>query len=209
MSTVKKIVLAIVAVPVLFIVYLVISSLLSPLFDDVDKERFESLKSQSLSLYDAVKNKSAGTETWIHEATCEPQRSGWMIVSGYVCVTFLRTEVPVTAVSQVNALHEKYYPVINTSASLKQKTELSKQLAGQFGVDFVVSSAEQHYTSSGSKSITCTYLAALRQADQQPVGFVANDDYGADIARGDGLMEIGLRCTDIARGNWYGPADNF
>jgi hypothetical protein len=208
MSTVKKIILTMAALITLFILFIIGTIVSKPFFDNLDKNRFETLDKQSRTIYDAVKAKSGGVETWTYEAKCNPERSGWMLTGQFFCETSLTTEVNVTNVTQLIALHEKYYPIIDDSSYLKQKTELNKQHPGQFGVNFVVSSAEKKYNGTNTGSAVCTYLTELIQPKEDN-STIYNQSYGADIATGTGRAIISLRCADMARGDWYGSVTTY
>lgn len=199
----RNILLAIAAVPVLFVLYIVIMFLLSPVIDEIDKARFVKLDEQSRGLYEQIKAKSGGIEPWTYAASCDAERSGPWPTGSYYCKTEIVTELVGLSVDQVNALHDKYYGLIDSAAFIEPRTGLDKQLPGYFGVKFVVSSAERQYSLKSDDSIRCTYLIELVQP-LPPAGVIYNQKYGADIANGVGRIYLRFTCMDIANGDWYG-----
>lgn len=206
--TLRNVLLIVAAVPVLFILYLVVTTLLDPVFDQFEKTKFDKLDQQSRELYGQLKAKSGGIETWTYEAKCEPEYSGPWPTGEYYCGTEISSLVSVVSAAQAGALHDKYYNVLDTATFLKQTTELSKQPAGYFGIKFGVSSAEKYYTVLGSDSVECSYLAKLAQPAASS-GATYDEQYGADIATSVGRLYLQFECRDKTRGNWYGPAENF
>ncbi len=199
MTIVKKILLVIVAIPVLFILFIIGTMVTAPIFDNIDKARFETLDKQSKLIYEAVKAKSGDVEKWKYEASCDDILAGPWPTGEFLCGTSLSTQIDVTSAAQVSALHEKYYPVIDSSNSLKPTTELDRQSIGQFGVSFVVSSAEKYYVITND--IRCTYLIKLDQFS----GVFDKERYGTPIENNKGTVDISLNCADKARDDWYGP----
>lgn len=199
----RNILLAIAAVPVLFVLYIVVATLLSPIFKEVEKARFTKLDEQSRALYEQVKTKSGGSEVWKYEANCEPILGGFKFVTDYNCSTEITAEVVGLSVDQVNALHDKYYGLIDSADFLEPETDLSKQLPGHFGIKFTVSSAERNYTVVGDNAISCNYITKLTQPEA-PAGVTHNELYGSDIANGVGRIYLRFTCTDIANDDWYG-----
>jgi hypothetical protein len=123
---------------------------------------------------------------------------GFQTTSDYRCGITIIAEVEVSAATQLSSLHEKYYPTVEGSTMLKQETELAKQYPNDFGLNFVVSSAEKHYYVVDDRAIECTYLAKLTQNDED-----AGLQYGTVIAGGVGIVRNSIECDDKARGAWY------
>lgn len=192
----RIILLSIAAIPVLFIIYIIVVTLLDPVFNNIDKAKFEKLDTQSRALYEQIKAVSGGADTWAYKASCEVGGSGgFQTYAQYNCETRISTVLPANSVDQLNALHAKYYPVFDGASMLTQKTQLDKEYPGEFGVKFVVSGAEKLYKTVSNNSIECTYLARL--------GDRGNSLYGTGLSIGDAFISISLRCTDHARGDWY------
>lgn len=200
--TLRNILLVAAALPVLFILYLLISTLLDPVFDQIEKTKFDKLDQQSHTLLDQLKVTSGGLETWMYEAKCEPVLGGFKLVADFICSTKLTAEIPATSADQLNILQDKYYSVIDTSPMLKQSTELDKQLPNDFGKKFVVSSAEKHYTVDGNNSVKCSYIIEIAQP-KSPAGMHYSDSYGSPIATSVGRIFITFECRDHASSSWY------
>jgi len=174
---------------------LIIATLLEPIFNNIDKAKFEKLDTQSRALYEEVKAASGGAEMWTYEASCALGGSGgFQAYSQYNCETNISMEAKASSVDQLNALHAKYYTVFDGSTSLKQKTALNEQYPRDFGVRFVRSSADKQYVSSDG-NVTCTYLGGLSDGNDVP--------YGTELSVDKAFVTINLTCFDKARGNWY------
>ncbi len=206
--TLRNVLLIVAAVPVLFILYLVVTTLLDPVFDQFEKTKFDKLDQQSRELYGQLKAKSGGIETWTYEAKCEPEYSGPWPTGSYYCGTIISTEQPIVSVSQLNSLQEKYYDLIDTSSMLKQSTVLTKLPVNDFGVKFLTSVAEKHYRTSTNDSIFCRYSIEIAQP-VPPKGSYYNENYGVDVATGVGRLSLRLDCRDKTHGNWYESAHNL
>lgn len=186
------------SLPILLAVYILVTVyVISPILESIDKSKFEGLASESRALYDDIVRTSGGLENWTYDKSCEAERSGDWPTGVYYCKTLMSTEVQVKNVEQFVALHDKYYPVINQSMILSPSGDLKKAYPSDFGVRFVVSSAEREYGVKNYKSVSCKYLAALDQ--------ITGDDitYGKLIQNGIGNVVISFECTDKARADWY------
>ncbi len=193
----RNILLGIAAVPVLLILFIVGTLLLSPVFDAIDQSKFTKLDNQSRELYAQLQAASGGAETWEYEASCYDMnrgQGGFSFTADYRCGTKIFTELPVASAVQLNDLHEKYYPVVDGSKILKPFTELDKQRPSAFGVKFVSSTGEKQYkTSEGD--IKCRYLIEL--SDGENIG------YGIPLNAGNAIVTISLECSDKSREDWY------
>lgn len=194
----RIILLSIAAVPVLFTLYIIGALLLSPVFDGIDKNRFVKLDNDSRTLYGQLQAASGGEEDWQYETECEDIRSGPWPTGEYNCSITMSTKISTASSTELRVLHDKYFPFIDTSTMLKQKTELDKQPPGQFGVAFVVSGAEKRYMHVDDGNIDCTYLAKLDQTEGD-----ASFLYGSTIVNSLGLITISLDCSAKATGNWF------
>ena len=195
----RIVLVSIAALPVLFILYVLFTAyVISPSLEAIDISKFEKLDEQSQQLFEQVKTVSGGVETWKYTTSCYEQKSGDWPTGIFSCSTLLSSNVAVTSAAQVNALHEKYYPMIDSASILEPQSELSKQYPGAFGVSFVVSSAEKFYKFSEDDSIDCTYMTKLYQSSND-----ADFGYGLDIKSGIGDARISLECAGEARGHWY------
>jgi hypothetical protein len=199
-SIIKKILLILTGVIVLTIVGFFASI---PLFDKLDQNRFATLDTQIKGIFQKLQSTSSGVDTWKYETICSANMSGWMPTGTYNCTVLILLEKPATSVQEINDLQTKYYPVINSSDTLKQKTDLDPQLPNDFGKEFVISSAEKHYTEVKS-GIECRYLISLDQIQiDEDTG---NVRYGSKIDGGIGNVRISLECSETARSYWY-PVD--
>jgi hypothetical protein len=195
----RIVVLSIAAVPVLFILYVLFATfVITPSLEAIDNSKFEKLDEQSRQLYEQVKAVSGGAETWKYTTSCYEQKTGDWPTGIFTCSTLLSSDIAVISAAQVNVLHEKYYPVIDSASMLKPQSELNKQYPGAFGVTFVVSSAEKFYKFSEDDSIDCTYITKLYQSSND-----ADFGYGLEIKGGIGDARISLECSGEARGHWY------
>jgi len=191
--TLRNIILAVAALPILFILYITGTLLLSPVFDAADKSRFEKLDNQSRELYSQLQVASGGAELWTYVAGCEDIMSGPWPTGEFNCTTGSYADVNVLSLAQLNTLHEKYYSVIDQSKMMKKVSELDMQRPGDFGMRFVSSSAEKKYRNDDG--ITCTYLVNLSDGK--------NIDYGINLSVDSAAVGISLRCMDTSRGDWY------
>ena len=196
-----KIILIVLAVviglPIIFILGTIALSVL--IWQPIDKAKFESLDKNSQALFATVQQISNGSEPWVYEASCEPERAGPWATGSFYCTTEMSFEVPVTDAITVSALNTKYFPTIDSASWLTPQTELSTLPVGEFGVNFVVSSAEKSYQADGD--VRCTYLAKLAQP-KEGQGEILDPTYGSEI-KSPGRILLQLRCRDIASGDWY------
>ncbi len=184
----------------LVVLILIISIALSPVFDAMEKSKFAVMKTETEQIYKQLQQVSAGVEDWKYEASCiNASSGGFQTFPDYSCSTKVSLEVTALSAQQLLTLHEKYYPVIDGSSALKSTSELDKQSPSQFGLAFVVSSAEKTYELvNGGEG--CDYIAELAQAYNSYSNY--NYNYGSDIKSG-GQVIISLTCTSIAHKNWY------
>lgn len=174
-----------------------------PILDNIDKDKFTALNTQMQSVYEKIKTASNGADDWKYSNTCISDRSGWMETGVYHCVTSISTQKTITTVQELNDLQSKYYPVIDSSDTLAQITNLNLQLPNDFGKKFVVSSAEKKYIEKKS-DIKCTYLIKLYQnKEKDNSSFASNISYGSKINYDLGNVLVSLRCQDTARNHWY------
>jgi hypothetical protein len=194
-----KIVLIILFSPIVIILLITLFfQIANPIFDKFDKDKFVKLDTQMQSLYQRIKTVSNGVDDWKYMAVCSPNHTGDWPTGDYNCVTSISTVKTATSVDVINNLQAKYYPIIDSSDTLKAKTELDPEFPNDFGKNFVVSSASKDYYESKSK-VVCRYLIKLNQS----VKYNFNYSYGLDINDGIGMITISLRCEDTARGSWY------
>jgi hypothetical protein len=199
-----KIVLIILFSPIVIILLITLFfQIANPIFDKFDKDKFVKLDTQMQSLYQKIKTESNGADDWKYTAVCSPIMTGWMETGSYDCETSISTQRKVATVKEINNLQAKYYPVIDSSDSLKTKTELDPELPNDFGKKFVVSSAFKDYYESKSKA-ACRYLIELNQSiKDDSLSYEMNYSYGLSINNGIGIATISLKCNDYARGSWY------
>jgi hypothetical protein len=196
-----KIVIIILAVfiglPVVFILGSLVVHFL--ILQPIDRAKFESLDKDSRALFATVQQISNGSEPWVYDASCEPDRAGPWATGAYFCTTKMSFEVSVTDALTVASLHTKYFPTIDAAGWLKPETELSKLPIGEFGVNFVVSGAEKFYIAQ--VDVDCTYLMKLAQPfdkfNRLPY------TYGSPVSGATGRIIANVECTGLTSGDWY------
>jgi hypothetical protein len=194
----RIVLLSLAAIPVIFILIIIVSTILTSLFDNVDKAKFERLNDESSVMYQQLKRASGGLETWTYKTHCDEWKTGDWPTGEFECMTTIATVVPVTSIAAFVALHEKYYPIIDHMSVLKPINQLDEEYPTDFGKKFVVSSAEKHYDIDGADSVRCDYLGALDQASDD-----ADIGYGLEIIGGVAHANIHISCQGHARGDWY------
>jgi hypothetical protein len=176
-----------------------------PIFDNFDQDKFITLDKQMLSVYQSLNTASNGIDNWEYQTVCSPNMSGWMQTGTYNCIVSISTRKLITSVDELNNLQAKYYPVVDSSKNLKQKTELYLESPNDFGKNFVVSSAEKNYTEIKS-GINCNYSILLYQSAKDRS--FESDSYGSKIIDGKGDAIISIRCAETARSPWYQQGQN-
>jgi hypothetical protein len=187
--------------PIIIVIIYILWNLISdPIFNKFDKDKFTTLNTQMKSLHQTIIKVSDGDDDWKYAAVCSAIKSGWMETGSYNCVTSISTQKTITSVQELNDLQAKYYPVIDNSDILRQKTSLDRELPNDFGNKFVVSSAEKKYTEVKT-GIVCRYLIELNQFYTNST--VYNEGYGNTIDGNKSDFVISLRCEETARNPWY------
>ena len=201
--SVKKIVKIILIIPLtligLLILYIGFNYATDPIFDRLDHDKFAKLDTQMLGVFKNLKSTSNGVDDWNYSTACDSEMSGDFPTGRYICTALISLQKTVTSAQEVSDLQTKYYPIIDSSDTLKQKTELDLELPGDFGKKFVVSGAEKNYIEKKS-GIGCNYSNQLYQFDDN--SNIDSGIYGAGII-GSGAVSIRLECTEIARDYWY------
>ena len=204
--SVKKIVKIILIIPLtligLLILYIGFSYATDPIFDRLDHDKFAKLDTQMLGVFKNLKSTSNGVDDWNYSTACDSEMSGDFPTGRYICTALISLQKTVTSAQEVSGLQAKYYPIIDSSDTLRQKTELDLELPGDFGKKFVVSGAEKNYIEKKS-GIGCNYLIKLSQEEEQISWKLDNNRYGMIIDGNNGKLSIGLSCTEIARDYWY------
>lgn len=179
--------------------------LLSPIYDNIDKSKFEKLDAQSQEIFSQVKAAAAAGEDWTYTAKCEEESTGdWRTTGRYICKTRMATEVQVMTVAEFLALHDKYYPIFDRSYYLKENTALKKEFIEDFGIKFVVSGAAKVYATTAGDEISCTYNIDLLQLRNTDNSIHNNEPYGSEIVNGGkGRVIITLDCRGVGRSDWY------
>jgi len=154
-------------------------------------------------LYKDVKANADEADAWIYEKGCEPEYSGPWPTGGYFCTAKISLTKTVTTAKELADLQNKYYPIINNSEILKASSELNLQLPNDFGINFVVSSAERRYSEKRS-TLGCKYSIDLFQnTDDTTKTYEENVSLGSNINNGLGKVVIALESTNKARSDWY------
>jgi hypothetical protein len=172
----------------------------APLFDKIDHDKFITLDSQMQGLYQKLKAASGGVDDWKYETICTAELAGDFPTGQYFCSATVSLDKIATSVDAVNALQDKYYPLINDYDALTSQTNLDLELPNDFGKKFVVSSAEERYRMK-STDIKCDYLLKLGQSIEDIN--LTTDSYGSAISNSVGDLDFSLGCTGKARGHWY------
>ena len=205
--SVKKIVKIILIIPLiligLLILYIGFNYATDPIFDRLDHDKFAKLDTQILGVFKNLKSTSNGVDDWNYSTACDSEMSGDFPTGRYICTALISLQKTVTSAQEVSDLQAKYYPIINGSDTLKQKTELDLELPGDFGKKFVVSGAYKRYTEIKS-NIDCDYSLDLFQKEKnQNLSYKDSMSYGSEINNQTGNAYINLSCTEIARDYWY------
>lgn len=182
----------IIAVP---IIGLIILLLMQPIIDGIDHSKFISLQNQSRLIYNDLQKAAAGADNWQYEAKCSPERAGDWSTGSYYCSTTSSLRLSITSANQIEALHDKYFSIIDGSKSLKPIDNLSKVQPSQFGTQFVISTAGRQYKTTDG--YTCTYSAELGQPNEPGI------PYGTPISGNVGQATLMFDCTGKAKGDWY------
>lgn len=190
----------ILAPAMLFTLLALWTTVTNPIFDKFDHDKFITLDTQMQGVYQNLKTASNGADEWKYRTVCSPDRSGWMETGTYNCIASISTEKIITSVDEINRLQAKYYPIVDNSQNLKQKSELDPEMPGDFGKNFVVSSAEKNYTEVRS-GLTCNYSILLYQNEESRDK--NSDSYGSNLISGKGNGIISIRCDETARSPWY------
>lgn len=198
-----KIVLIVILSPILLLILIFAWGYIThTIFDKFDQDRFTKLDTQMQTIFQDLKTVSNGSDAWEYAAVCSANKSGWITTGDYNCITSISMQKTVTSVQEVKNIQEKYYPVINRSTMLTQKTELDPELPGDFGKKFVVSSAEKRYIEKQT-GIECRYLIQVGQTEESVNEAKDNGEYGSPIVDNIGKATISLRCDETARDHWY------
>ena len=195
LSVFKKILIVLgilVGLPIVIVVFLLA---IQPIVDGIDHSKFMSLNNQTRSIYNDIQKASAGVDDWKYETKCIDTNANFFGPADYLCSTTIILVAPVSSAVQVQALHDKYYPIINGSKSLKPMDNLSEMPPAQFGVDFVMSSIDRQYKSSDGYK--CEYSTKLGQSHEEGLS------YGTPIMSNIGQTTVILDCSGKASGDWY------
>lgn len=171
-----------------------------PILNKFEQDHFAKLDTQMQKLYNSVRAASDKSDVWIYEKNCEPEYSGPWQTGSYYCTVKISMSKTVTSAKEVADLQNKYYPIIDGSEVLIAKSELDPQLPDDFGVNFVVSSAEKRYEENDTK-VLCTYLNKLYQTTNS-TDFSINK-YGSIIKNGLGDANLSLTCSGKSYENRY------
>jgi len=203
-APIKKIVKIILIIPLILIgllaIYIGFILATDSLFDRLDHDKFANLDTQMQTVFQKIKAASNGDDDWKYTTSCDFEMSGDFQTGRYICKSLISMEKTVTSAQEVSDLQAKYYPIVDNSDALKQKTELDLELPGDFGKKFVVSGAEKNYIEKKS-GIVCNYSNQLLQSDSN--ASVDSGLYGSQIIGPIGFVDIRLECTETARDYWY------
>lgn len=183
----------------LLILYIIAVYATSPIFDKIEQNKYEQLDTGMQNLFSQIKSNANEGDDWKYAAVCNDVLAGDFPTGQFNCVTSISLQKTITSVDQLNSLQAKYYPIIDGGDTLTTKTELDPELPGDFGENFVVSSAEKNYMEKSG--VECRYLIKLNQsADEYDFDY---DSYGSEIIDDRARLVISLRCDGVAREAWY------
>ena len=183
-----------------FILYIIGLFATSPLFDKFDHDRFIALDAQMQGVYQKLQATSGGVDDWKYRKVCTEELAGDWPTGVFFCDTTISLDKKATSVADVNNLQAKYYPIINSSDTLRKTTELDPEAPSDFGKNFVVSSAEQRYKEVKT-GVECDYLLKLYQ-DAIDGKYISNA-YGSYVSVDSGYIRVSLVCSEKARSSWY------
>lgn len=186
---------SVVALP--FIIY-GISALVYEISKPINKANFELLNANSVALYEKLKVASAGSEVWAYAKKCEPEMAGPWPTGSYFCETNISTVVEVTDTSRLTKLHEKYFPIVDSSDFITTERSIDQYPSSDFGLYFVYSVAEKQYLTNKGKMV-CSYK--LHLLPDEPL----TDGYVQPTKDGHGVIKVGFNCVGKAPENWYNP----
>lgn len=171
----------------------------STVFENYDHNKFIKLDKNMQSLYEQIKSEANEGDDWKYIAVCSKEYTGDFPTGEYNCVTSISMQKQIKSVDDLNELQAKYYPIIDNSEYLKEKSEIKIQLPNDFGINFVVSSAEKRYEEN-SNNMQCNFINKLNQINDKDY---YSNDYGTGINNKIGRVLLSLRCEDIAKKSWY------
>ena len=203
-----KIILIILMTPIiLFAIFIALYFGTKPIFDKIDHDKFDTLNSQTYSLFQKIDTASNGNDDWKYSDVCISDRTGWMETGVYHCVTSISTQKNIKSVQELSELHNKYYPIIENSDIWKQQNSTNIQTSTDFSKKFVVSLAYKDYTEEKTNT-KCTYTIQLNQTAANKNYDTGNYNLGSEIDGSEGSFLISLRCSGTARSHWYELSDS-
>ena len=194
----SKKILIFIAIPIFAIIFGFLAY--RPILDKIDQDRFAKLDTQMRKVYKSIEEVSGKSDAWTYEKSCEPEYSGPWQTGRYYCTTKISMDKTIASAKEVADLQDKYYPIIDSSEVLKAESKLDSQPAGDFGISFVVSSAEKRYIEDSTK-VSCNYLNKLDQTVDDKN--FSTKKYGSVIEDGVGSVNMSLTCSGKSYKNWY------
>jgi len=196
----KKIIIGAVSALALIIILFFASA---SLFDILDQKKFEKLDAQIQTIFQKLKVASNGADDWKYEKGCTAELAGDWLTGKYYCTADISMEKTITSVDELVKLPAKYYPGIDADITLERLNELDYQLPGDFGVNFVVSSAYKEYKVNKSNT-ACGYSINLSQlSNNDALPYEKNVSFGSPINNGAGKATISFKCTEKTNKDWY------
>lgn len=198
----KKIILIILIVifsPIVAIALwaLILYGIYMPIAKYFDHQKMSLLDSQMQNLYSQIVAVKDADEDWKYQAVCDDQYVGWATTGKYDCLTSISLQKTVTSATEVQALHDKYYPIIDGIDSLEQTTQLITPNGGSFQ-SFVLSSEEKRYTEQETK-IGCHYILSLASTEDYKI----DDYYTGSKITSNGQATLTFQCYKLSLGQWY------
>lgn len=176
----------------------------STVFENYDHNKFIKLDKNMQSLYEQIKSEANEGDDWKYIAVCSKEYTGDFPTGDYNCVTSISMQKRIASVDELNELQAKYYPIIDNSEYLKEKSEIKIQLPNDFGINFVVSSAEKRYEEKNT-GFSCRYIDKVFETDEN--GSYIESQYGTNIDVIGGAV-VSLKCTGKTSEAWYKLSDN-
>lgn len=210
MTKKKKIILIILAIifaPIMIIILwaLIYYCIYMPIAKYFDHQKMSMLDSQMQKLYSQIVAVKSDDDNWRYQAVCDNQRTGWANTGKYDCLTSISLEKTVTTAEELQALHEKYYSMIDTSDIIQEKNHLIVSPANKFGKKFVISNEEKNYEEDQTK-VECTYILSLEPLVED---FNIDDYYTGSTIDSKGQATLTFQCYKLSLDQWYTKYNNI
>lgn len=160
MSTKKKLVTSIIAVPTALVLYLLtMTYIVSPIQDGYDKLRFDELNTQMTKMYNEVLATAGDEEEWKYDTDCRyASEDAISIGEGYNCTMKISTIVLRTDIADTDNLHKKYYPIVSSATFITPREALLIDTYRDTGSRTLIKDAYIRYSSTIDETVDCSYF---------------------------------------------------